>query len=255
VAVSPVRDPWISDASAGFVHSWDLSIGVDGPGTRLVVFLSGCPVRCAYCQNPDTWPRRGGQLTSLDGITGLIGRYRPFIDAAGGGFTASGGEPLQQAAFTAAMFTAAKQAGLHTALDTSGFLGIRAREELLAVCDLVLLDIKAGTDEGHRRLTRRPIGPTLKFARRLAESGQDMWVRYVLVPGFNDSDGEVDAFIDTVSALDPSRVEILPFHKLGESKYERLGIPFALADTPPAGPELVLRVRGRMLAGGLPVAG
>ena len=96
---------------------------------------------------------------------------------------------------------------------------------------------------------------THKFARRLAAAGQDMWVRYVLVPGFNDSDGEVDAFIDTVAGLDAGRVEILPFHKLGEPKYERLGIPFTLTDTPPAAPELVLRVRGRMLAGGLPVAG
>jgi pyruvate formate lyase activating enzyme len=255
VAVSPVTEPWISDASAGFVHSWDLSIGVDGPGTRLVVFLSGCPIRCAYCQNPDTWRRRDGQLTGLDEIGRLIGRYRPFIQTAGGGFTVSGGEPLQQAAFTAAMFRAAKQAGLHTALDTSGFLGVRAGEELLAATDLVLLDIKAGTDGGHRRLTRRPIGPTLKFAQRLAASDVEVWVRYVLVPGFNDQDGEVDAFIAQIAALNPSRVEILPFHKLGESKYERLGIPFPLVDTPPASPELVAQTRARMLAGGLPVAG
>jgi pyruvate formate lyase activating enzyme len=248
-------DPSLRDGSAGRVHSWDLSIGVDGPGTRLVVFLSGCPLRCVYCQNPDTWRRRDGQHTELTEISRLIDRYRPFIEAAGGGFTVSGGEPLQQAAFTMAMLRVAKQAGLHTALDTSGFLGVRAGEELLAATDLVLLDIKAGTDSGHRRLTRRPIGPTLKFARRLAASDVEVWVRYVLVPGFNDQPREVDAFIDTVAALNVARVEILPFHKLGECKYERLGILFPLVDTPPAGPAPVAQTRERMLAGGLPVAG
>ena len=140
------------DGSSGWVHSWDLSTGVDGPGTRLVVFLSGCALRCLYCQNPETWNRRqGGTETPLEDIGRLIVRYRPFIDAAGGGFTVSGGEPLQQAPFTRRMFEHAQAEGLHTALDTSGFLGRHADDALLDATSLVLLDIKAGTDAMHRR--------------------------------------------------------------------------------------------------------
>jgi pyruvate formate lyase activating enzyme len=248
--------PGSPDGEFGWVHSWDLSVGVDGPGTRLVVFVSGCPMRCLYCHNPDTWPRAAGGLqTPLADIERLVRRYRPFIKTAGGGFTVSGGEPLQQAPFTRRMLAAARSAGLHTALDTSGFLGRRADDALLDATDLVLLDIKAGTDAAHRRLTGRPIAPTLEFARRLAGRGQTTWVRYVLVPGFNDSDDEVDAFVATVAQLaNVERVDILPFHKLGAPKYEELGITFPLADVASPGRALVAGVRERMLAGGVPVA-
>ncbi len=246
--------PLPADGSVGWVHSWDLSTGVDGPGTRLVFFLSGCAMRCLYCQNPDTWRRADGGETPIERVEQLITRYQPFISVAGGGFTLSGGEPLQQPAFTKRALQAATDAGLHTAIDTSGFLGRRADDELLDATDLVLLDIKAGTDGGHRRLTGRPLGPSLEFARRLAERAQATWVRYVLVPGYTDRTVELDAFIAIVAELaNVQRVEILPFHKLGALKYEKLGIRFPLADTPPAGPELVAEVRERMLAGGLPV--
>lgn len=238
----------------GWVHSWDLSIGVDGPGTRLVVFLTGCPLRCLYCQNPDTWERRVGTPTDADELERLMARYRPFIDASGGGFTVSGGEPLQQAAFTRRLLTAAHEHGLHTALDTSGFLGRRADDALLDATDLVLLDIKAGTDAGHRALTGRPIGPTLEFARRLADRGDAAWIRYVLVPGYTDDPREIDAFTAIVATLENvERVEILPFHKLGAPKYTQLGLPFPLESTPHATPELVVQVRHRMAGGGLPV--
>lgn len=247
--------PAYGKGDAGWVHSWDISTGVDGPGTRLVVFLAGCPMRCLYCQNPDTWRKRDGKLTTLAHMRRKMARYRPFIDASGGGFTLSGGEPLMQPAFATQLFEAAREQGLHTALDTSGFLGIRADEQLMDAVDLVLLDIKAGTESCHRELTGRPILPTLQFARRLAEGGRRVWVRYVLVPGYNDAPAELDAFISLVSELAVAeRVEILPFHTLGASKYERLGIRFPLADTPPAAPKDVAAARARMLAGGLPVA-
>jgi pyruvate formate lyase activating enzyme len=249
-----LRHPPSRDGRHGWVHSWDLSVGVDGPGTRLVVFLTGCPLRCLYCQNPDTWQRRAGKLTAAEELERLMMRYRPFIDASGGGFTLSGGEPLQQPAFTRRLLAAATRQGLHTALDTSGFLGRRADDALLDAADLILLDIKAGTDAGHRALTGRPIGPTLEFARRLAERGDATWIRYVLVPGYTDNPDEIDAFTRIVAALgNVERVEILPFHKLGAPKYVQLGIPFPLHDTPHASPELVLQVRHRMLNGGLPV--
>jgi pyruvate formate lyase activating enzyme len=239
-AAAPTR------ATTGWVHSWDISTGVDGPGTRLVVFLSGCPLRCLYCQNPDTWCKRDGAETMLDELAGLMRRYQPFIGCAGGGFTVSGGEPLQQPAFTRALLEHAQAAGLHTALDTSGFLGRRADDALIDACDLVLLDIKAGTDAMHRRLTRRPLAPTLEFAERLAAASKPVWVRYVLVPGITDEPREVDRVAAFAGALgNVERVDVLPFHKLGSPKYAELGIPFPLAGTPTPSAEDITRARAR----------
>jgi len=241
-------------AGEGFVHSWDLSTGVDGPGTRLVLFLSGCPMRCVYCQNPDTWHKRDGELTDVLEIQALIRRYRPFIAASGGGFTVSGGEPLQQAPFTRAILEAAKDEGLHTALDSSGFLGRRADDALLAATDLVLLDIKAGSDATHRRVTGRPLAPTLEFARRLDDMGKRTWVRYVLVPGLTDDPAEVEAVAAFAASLHiVERVDVLPFHTLGVPKYEQLGIPWPLAGTPPATPPMAARVRAQFADHGLVV--
>jgi pyruvate formate lyase activating enzyme len=236
----------------GWVHSWDLSTGVDGPGTRLVVFLTGCPMRCLYCHNPDTWHKLDGGVTDLDELEQLMRRYHWFISCAGGGFTVSGGEPLQQAAFTRELLRSAQHAGLHTALDTSGFLGRRADDELLDATDLVLLDIKAGTDATHRRLTGRPLAPTLEFAERLAERGTPVWVRYVLVPGYTDHPREIQEVATFASGLgNVQRVDVLPFHKLGAPKYEQLGIPFPLASTPTPSPELTAVVRERFAGAGL----
>jgi pyruvate formate lyase activating enzyme len=235
-----------SSERLGFVHSWDTSIGVDGPGTRLVLFLAGCPLRCIYCENPDSWCARAGQEMTIDEVDGLLDRFEHFISVAGGGVTLSGGEPLAQADFTRAVFQHAKARGLHTALDTSGFLGHRADAALLDATDLVLLDIKAGTEEMYRRLTSRALEPTLEFARRLAEREQPVWVRYVLVPGYTDSFDEVDRVAKFTASLgNVERVDVLPFHKLGAAKYEALGIPFPLADNPVPSAELVERVRAR----------
>jgi pyruvate formate lyase activating enzyme len=230
----------------GFVHSWDTSIGVDGPGTRLVVFLAGCPLRCIYCENPDTWCARQGEVMSLSEIEALMDRFGNFISVAGGGVTLSGGEPLAQSGFTRAVFQRAKARGLHTALDTSGFLGHRADDELLDATDLVLLDIKAGTEEMYREITGCALEPTLQFARRLAERGKPVWVRYVLVPGYTDHFDQVDRVAKFAAWLgNVERVDILPFHKLGAAKYDALGIAFPLADNPVPSPELVERVRAR----------
>ena len=152
----------------GSVHSWDISTGVDGPGTRFVVFTAGCPLRCMYCHNPDTWSGRSGRRVNAASVLALAGRYRRFIAAAGGGLTVSGGEPLLQPAFTRAVLTGARELGLHTALDTSGYLGSRADNALLDATDLVLLDIKAHDPAIARLVTGRDSAPTLAFARRLA---------------------------------------------------------------------------------------
>jgi pyruvate formate lyase activating enzyme len=236
----------------GSVHSWDLSTGVDGPGTRFVVFTSGCPLRCLYCQNPETWRMRDGRRTSVDELLAEITRYRRFIEVAGGGFTVSGGEPLLQPDFVAELLHRVKGLGLHTALDTSGYLGTRATDALLADTDLVLLDIKSWDPTRYRRLTTVDITPTLAFARRLSAMGKPMWIRYVLVPGLTDAPDDIDGLASFVSALGTvERLEVLPFHKLGAAKYVNLGLPFPLAHTPAPAPALVRQVRDRFAAHGI----
>lgn len=240
--------------ATGSVHSWDVSTGVDGPGTRFVVFLAGCPLRCQYCQNPDTWRMRPAQRASLDDLWRIAAGYTRFISVAGGGLTVSGGEPLLQPAFTEALLRRAKAAGLHTALDTSGALGDRATDELLDATDLVLLDIKSGDPATYRHVTGGELAPTLRFARRLSERGTRMWIRFVLVPGLTDDPANVAAvarFAATLSTVE--RVEVLPFHRLGAAKYTALGLDFPLADSPAPTPELVERVRAQFRAHGVPV--
>ncbi|GGS26135.1 pyruvate formate-lyase-activating enzyme [Streptomyces aureoverticillatus] len=236
----------------GRVHSWDLSTGVDGPGTRFVLFVSGCPLRCLYCANPDTWHMRDGRPVAVDEVMAEIDKYRPFVTTAGGGVTLTGGEPLLQPAFTGSVLRRCKEAGLHTALDTSGFLGARADDALLADTDLVLLDIKSFDVATYRKLTGGELAPTLRFATRLDRLGIPVWIRYVLVPGWTDDAVAVDglgAFLAGLHHID--RVDVLPFHKLGTHKYDALGIPFPLRDTPGPGPELTARVRAQFRAHGL----
>jgi pyruvate formate lyase activating enzyme len=261
--------PARADGATGWVHSWDLSVGVDGPGARLVVFLADCPVGCADCAHDDEC-RREGVETSVDAVRRLVREHgtvvasavRAFTSENGGvvtasaarGFTASGREPLQQPAFTRRMLQAAQSAGLHTALDTSGFLGERADDDLLDAADLVLLDVRAGTDTTHRAVTGCPLAPTLDFARRLAERGQSTWMRYVVVPGYTDQVDEIEAFMGHARELDNvQRIDIVPFHEPGVLRCERFSAALSARSTPPAIPELIDSVRARMAHAGLPV--
>lgn len=236
------------------VHSWELVTSVDGPGTRMTLFLAGCPLRCQYCHNPDTWRQRDGELTAIDDILARIRRYLPVFRATGGGLTISGGEPLQQAAFVTRLARAAAELGVHVALDTSGNLGRAASDGLLDDLSLVLLDVKSGLPETYREVTGRELQPTLDFGDRLAARGVPAWVRFVLVPGLTDARENVDAVADIVARWsNVQRVEVLPFHQMGTSKWERLGIPYPLAgrETPDA--DLVARVRAQFAARGLTV--
>jgi pyruvate formate lyase activating enzyme len=236
----------------GRIHSWDLSTGVDGPGTRFVLFTSGCPLRCLYCANPDTWHMRDGREATVDEVMTQIEKYRDFLVTAGGGVTLTGGEPLLQPAFTAAVLRRCKEAGLHTALDTSGFLGARASDALLADTDLVLLDIKSFDVAMYRKLTGGALAPTLNFATRLNGLGRRVWIRYVLVPGWTDDEDAVEGLAGFLAGLAcVERVDILPFHKLGAAKYDALDIPFPLRDTPVPDEALVDRVRGQFRRRGL----
>ena len=242
----------------GSVHSWELVTAVDGPGTRLTVFLSGCPLRCLYCHNPDTLAMKDGKPVTADEIIARIARYRGVFRATGGGVTLSGGEVLMQPAFAARILRGAKELGIHTALDTSGYLGAHATDAMLDDTDLVLLDVKSGDPETYRRVTGRELEPTLAFGERLARKadGPQIWLRYVLVPGLTDDVGNVEAvarYAASLEAIRPgvvARVEVLPFHQMGRSKWEAIGRTYELDDTPAPSPELVERVRGQFRAQG-----
>ncbi|WP_431933246.1 pyruvate formate-lyase-activating protein [Nonomuraea jabiensis] len=236
----------------GVISSWDLSVGVDGPGTRFVIFTCGCPLRCLYCQNPETWRMRDGHRISADEAMAEIGKYRRFLAVARGGVTVSGGEPLLQPRFTAELLHRCHDSGLHTALDTSGLLGARATDAMLADTDLVLLDIKSYDPAAYRRLTGGPVEPTLRFARRLAELGRSVWVRFVLVPGLTDDAENVAGLAHFVAGLgNVERIDVLPFHRMATGKYERLGLRFPLADVAPPDDALQDRVRAQFRDQGL----
>jgi pyruvate formate lyase activating enzyme len=195
---------------------------------------------------------RDGREATVDEVMAEIEKYRAFITTAGGGVTLTGGEPLLQSAFTGEVLRRCKETGLHTALDTSGFLGTRATDELLADTDLVLLDIKSFDVNTYRKLTSGRLAPTLSFATRLDKLGVPVWIRYVLVPGWTDAPETVDGLARFVAGLGSvERVDILPFHRLGAAKYEALGIPFPLRDTPAPDPALTERVREQFRERGL----
>ena len=243
----------------GSVHSWELVTAVDGPGTRLTTFLSGCPLQCLYCHNPDTLAMKDGHPVTSDELLARIARYRGVFRATGGGITLSGGEVLMQPAFAARILRGAKELGIHTAIDTSGFLGASATDAMLEDVDLVLLDVKSGDPDTYRRVTGRELEPTLEFGRRLAElpHGPEVWVRFVLVPGLTDDEANVEAVAAYAASLNDimpgtvTRVEVLPFHQMGRDKWAALGRDYQLGDTEPPSPELTERVREQFRAQGL----
>ena len=250
----------LREGRLGTVHSWELVTAVDGPGTRLTVFLSGCALRCQYCQNPDTWNVRHGKERPVAKVLKKIKRYKKVFAASGGGVTISGGEPLLQPAFVNRIFGYCAERGIHTALDTSGFLGSRASDELLDRTGLVLLDVKSGLPEVYRQTTGRELAPTMEFGRRLAGRGNAMWIRFVLVPGLTDGLANVDAVAAYASSLQDlgpggtvQRVEVLPFHQMGRDKWAELGKEYPLADAEPPTAEQVEVVRSRFAARGLTV--
>lgn len=251
----PEPQPGTGPSVRGWVHSVETGGTVDGPGLRYVLFLAGCPLRCLYCHNPDTRHMHDGAPSQSTDVLAEIATYAEFLKRAHGGLTISGGEPLVQPEFCAAVFRGAKKLGLHTALDTSGFLGSHADDHLLEDVDLVLLDIKAFSEATYRKVTSVPLRPTLEFAERLASLKKPVWLRYVLVPGLTDDLKEIDGLAEFAAGLKVvERVDVLPFHKMGEFKWRELGIPYQLADTQPPSVELTQRVRDVFREHGLPAA-
>ena len=231
----------------GKIHSIETCGTVDGPGIRYVIFTQGCPIRCLYCHNPDTWAKdgKGQTLMTVSELLEDIVKYKSYFKFSGGGVTLTGGEPLLQKEFAAALFEACKKEDLNTALDTSGFDDIDpVTERVLSNTDLVLLDIKSINDETFKKVTGFPIDKTLKFADYLDEKGVNTWVRFVLVPGLTDNWDDLRALAEYLTKFkNIEAIGILPFHQLGAYKWEDLRINYKLKDTPTPSMEETERVR------------
>lgn len=236
----------------GFVHSIETGAAVDGPGMRFALFVSGCQFRCLYCHNPDTWKLHNGKSYTVEAVMSELKKYASFLRIAGG-LTISGGEPLMQAHFVGEIFRRAKQdLKLHTALDTQGFLAAHLDDAWFDNVDLVLLDIKQSDPIKYEALTSKPLQPTLDFAERLQKMGKPVWVRYVLIPGISDDFADVEKLADYLKPMkNVERVEVLPFHKMGENKWAELGMKYELTDTQSPSMELVERVRDQFRQRGL----
>jgi pyruvate formate lyase activating enzyme len=241
------------DPEIGYFHSYEITGAVNGPGTRFTLFLSGCPLRCQYCQNPDMWRLGDGRKVTLGRMVDEIGKYARFLRTARGGITVSGGEPMLQIRFLEALLRRCKEdLGLHTAVDTSGFLGDRASDEFLDLVDLFLLDIKSGDAATYHLVTSAELDPTLRFARRLSERGRPMWIRFVLVPGLTDDAENVEPIAAFAGGLgNVQRVDVLPFHQMGRFKWERLGLNYTLNDVKPPPIEVVEQACATFRAAGL----
>lgn len=235
------------DASVGLkgrIHSVESCGTVDGPGVRFVVFLQGCALKCMYCHNPDTRdPRKGRELT-VDDLFREIRSYKTFMDASGGGVTFSGGEPCLQPEFLERLLGLCRAEGIHTAIDTSGAVDLKLSEHVLRKADLVLLDIKSFDPGTYRSVTGGRVDKTLETARFLDREGIRTWIRFVLVPGWTDGEANVRGLAEFVATLkNVERLQILPFHKMGEYKWQSLGLPYALHKTPEPTPEQIQRAK------------
>ena len=239
----------------GLVHSWELVTAVDGPGTRMTIFLSGCPLRCKYCHNPDTMEMKEGTLERVEDVAERVIRYKRIFDATGGGLTLSGGEPLFQIAFTRRLLALVHDAGIRTAVDTSGFLGARLRDEDLNNIDLFLLDVKSGDEATYKRVTARELQPTIEFGNRINALGKKAWVRFVVVPGLTDAPENVENVANIVAGWSDTveRVEVLPFHNMGADKWKKIGLPYDLDGVAPPSPAEVDAIRQVFRSRGLTV--
>ncbi len=219
----------------GKIHSFETFGTVDGPGVRFVVFLQGCPMRCIYCHNPDTWNASDAKYEmSAEDVLEKMTRNLPFYKS--GGLTVTGGEPLMQTEFVTELFTLAKNEGIHTCIDTSGILfgsspeAQKKTDALLSVTDLVMLDIKHIDSASHRLITGHGNENVLAFAKYLNKIGKPMRIRYVLLPGYTDSAEALSGAAEFLKGLsNVESIEVLPYHELGIVKYEKLGIPYSLS--------------------------
>lgn len=231
----------------GRIHSFESCGTVDGPGIRFIVFMQGCLMRCKYCHNRDTWDLDDGREITVEEIMKEVVTYRHFINASGGGVTASGGEAMLQPEFVRDFFRAAKAEGIHTCLDTNGYIRKHSDviDELLDATDLVMLDLKQINDEIHRELIGVPNKRVLDFARYLHQRGQKTWIRYVVVPGYTDDEDSARRLGEFIKDMDNiEKVEMLPYHQLGAHKWEALGYEYELKDVSPPKKETMEMLKG-----------
>lgn len=217
----------------GYIHSVESCGTVDGPGIRLVIFFQGCPMRCLYCHNPDTWQPQVGNMMSIDEIIEEYDKKRHFYKS--GGITCTGGEPLLQIDFLTALFKRCKQEGIHTTLDTSGITFnenpeyLKKLDQLLDVTDLIMLDIKHIDEKEHVKLTKQENINILKFARYIDDKNKEIWIRHVVVPGYTQNDEylfRLGQFIGTLKNI--TGLDVLPYHTMGVVKYENLNMEYPL---------------------------
>ncbi len=229
----------------GRIHSIESFGTVDGPGIRFVVFMQGCPLKCKYCHNRDTWNINGGHTITSDELVKEIMHYKSYMDNSGGGITISGGEPLLQAKFIKELFIKLKKKKIHTAIDTAGSLPITDEiKDLLDLTDLVLLDIKHIDNEKAINLTGAPNKNNLEFAKYLSNINKPMWIRQVLVPGYTDDESDLlklKEFINSLNSVE--NVEILPYHSLGKFKWKELGATYELENVIPPSLETVEKAK------------
>ena len=238
----------------GRIHSVETCGTVDGPGIRYILFTQGCPLRCKYCHNPDTWKMSNGKEEDTNNLIQDIKKYKSFMNCSGGGLTISGGEPLLQPDFVKDMFIKCKEEGIHTCLDTSGFVDIAKADPVLDYTDLVLLDIKSYNPDVFKDLTGVPLDPTLAFANHLKERNIPVWIRYVFVPGLTDNEKDIEDLAQFLSTLpNVQRVDLLPFHKMGEYKWEQLGYEYELFDTEQPSKSEVEKAKNIFLKYNLPI--
>lgn len=237
------------------IHSFESMGTVDGPGIRYVVFFQGCPLRCKFCHNRDTWARDQGASHTVADIMHRIRRARRYFAGSGGGVTITGGEPLLQAEFAAELFRACRAEGIHTALDTSGYARVQgAVAQVLDNTDLVLLDIKHMDDEIHREYIGVPNARIFQFLRELDSRGIPVWVRHVVVPGYSDDPAHADRLGHFVSQFPVvEQVELLPYHEMGTHKWEALGEEYPLRGVQPPSDAVMQQLGDVLSARGLKV--
>jgi pyruvate formate lyase activating enzyme len=235
----------------GRIHSLESLGTLDGPGIRFVVFMQGCPLRCQFCHNPDTWDVSKGMEYTSDSLMEEILKYKSYMDYSNGGVTFTGGEPLLQADFLLELGKRCKENGISVALDTSGFILNDSVKELLEYTDLVLLDIKNFDPLVYKTVTGVSLSPTLKFLDYLKEKDISTWVRYVVVPELTDNLDSVRKLSNHLDAYpNVKKIELLGFHKMGEYKWKELGMEYKLGDTSEPSKELMEEVKGILEANG-----
>ena len=240
---------------SGRIHSLESFGTVDGPGVRFVVFVQGCPMRCAYCHNPDTWAMTGGKIMEASEIIAQYERNIAFYK--NGGITVTGGEPLMQVDFLIELFTLAKEKNIHTCIDTSGIAYkpgntefIEKLDKLMTLTDLVMLDIKHIDPDKHMELTQQPNDGILAFCEYLNARKVDMWIRHVVVPTITDDDEylyKLGYFIGQFTNI--KALDILPYHTMGKAKYEQLGMEYKLDGIPPMDKNKVIEKKQVVLKG------